>query len=57
MLLAKTKLDTVELLISKALIDLYISCDECSSANNVWRKYDEMKWKIDIPENAIEYTM
>ena len=57
MLLAKTKLDTFELLISKALIDLYISCDEYSSANNVWRKYDEMKWKIDIPENAIEYTM
>ena len=34
-LLAKTKLNTIEVLISKALIELNISRDEFASVNNV----------------------
>ena len=43
MLLGKGKLNTIEVLISKALIDSYISHDEFVSVNNVLRKYDEVK--------------
>ena len=46
MLLRKTKLDTVEVLISKAFIDSCISHDEFVSVNNVLRKYNEMKEEI-----------
>ena len=38
-LLRKAMLDTIEILISKALIDLYIGHDNFSSVNNVLRKY------------------
>ena len=38
-------LNTIEVLISKALIDLYISHDEFVSVNNVLREYNEMKKK------------
>ena len=34
---AKTRLDTIEILISKLLIDLEISRDEFASVNNVLR--------------------
>ena len=47
-LLGKYKLDTIEFLISKALIDSYISHDEFVSANNVLREYNEMKEEIKI---------
>ena len=43
MVLGKDKLNTIEVLISKALIDSYISHDEFVSVNNVLRKYYEMK--------------
>ena len=43
MFLAKTKLNTIELLISKAFIDSCIYHDELVSVNNVLRKYNEMK--------------
>ena len=43
MLLGKVKLNTIEVLISKALIDSYISHDEFVSVNNVLREYDEVK--------------
>ena len=49
MLLRKTKLDTVEVLISKAFIDSCISHDEFVSVNNVLRKYNEMKKEIKKP--------
>ena len=49
MLLRKTKLDTVEVLISKAFIDSCISHDEFVSVNNVLRKYNEMKEEIKKP--------
>ena len=42
-LLGKDKLNTIEVLISKALIDLYISHDESISVNNVLRDYNEVK--------------
>ena len=46
MLLGKDKLNTTEILISKALIDSYISHDQFTSINNVLRKYNEMKKEI-----------
>ena len=39
-LLWKAKLDSIEVLISKALIDLCINHDEFVSVNNVLRKYN-----------------
>ena len=45
-LLAKSKLNTIEVLISKVLINLYISHDEVISVNNVLREYDKMKEEI-----------
>ena len=39
----KDKLNTIEVPISKALIDSYISHDEFASVNNVLREYNEMK--------------
>ena len=44
-MLGKDKLNTIEVLISKALIDSYISHDEFVSVNNVLREYYEMKKK------------
>ena len=46
MLFRKDKLNTIEVLISKALIDSYISHDEFVSVNNVLREYYEMKEEI-----------
>ena len=45
-LLAKTKLDSVEQLISEALIDSNFSYDEFVSINNVQKEYDDMKEEI-----------
>ena len=45
-MLAKTKLHNIEVLIFKALIDLYISHDEFSLVNNVLKEYDERKEEI-----------
>ena len=42
MLLGK---ETIEVLISKTLIDSYISYDEFVSANNVLKEYNEIKMK------------
>ena len=42
-LLAKTKLNITEVLISKGFTDSYISHDEFVSVNNVLREYDDMK--------------
>ena len=43
MLSAKTKLNSIEVLICKALIDLNISHDEFILVNNVLKEYDDMK--------------
>ena len=42
-LLAKTKLDTIDILISKALIDSHISHDELALANNVLEEIKNLK--------------
>ena len=42
-LLAKSKLNSIEVLVSKALIDSVISYDEFVLINNVLKEYDEMK--------------
>ena len=46
MLLGKDKLNTIEVLASKALIDSYVSHDEFVPVNNVLREYKEMKKEI-----------
>ena len=56
-LLGKDKLNTIEVLISKALIDSYISHDEIVSINNVLREYNEMKEEIKNPEISVEYII
>ena len=44
-LLAKSKLNSIEVLISKALINSNISHDEFVLINNVLKEYDDMKEK------------
>ena len=56
-LLAKTKLNTIEVLIFTALIDTYVNHDVFSSANNVLRGCNEMEEEIKNSEYAVEYTM
>ena len=56
-LLGKDKLNTIEVLISKALIDSYLSHDELVSVNNVSREYNEMKEEIKNPQTSVEYTI
>ena len=48
MLLAKTKLDTIKVLISKSLINSFISHDEFVSVNNVLREYNKIIEEIKI---------
>ena len=45
-LLARSKLNSTELVISKALINWNISHDEFVSMNNVLKEYDDMKEEI-----------
>ena len=45
-LLAKSKLNSIEVLISKALIDSNISYDVFVLINNVLKEYDDMKEEI-----------
>ena len=52
MLLAKNKLNTVEVLISKAFIDSNISDNEFIVINNVLKEYDDMKEEIENPSNV-----
>ena len=56
-LLGKNKLNTIEVLISTALIDSYISHDEFVSINNVLREYNEMKEEKKNPETSMEYII
>ena len=56
-MLGKDKLNSIEALTSKALIDSYISNDEFSSVNNVLREYYEMKKDIKNPETSVEYSI
>ena len=45
-MLAKSKSNSLEVVISKALIDLVISHDEFVLVNNVSNEYNEMKEEI-----------
>ena len=45
-MLAKSKLNTIEVLISEALIDSAISQDKFVLINNVLKEYDEMKEEV-----------
>ena len=45
-MLAKTKLNSIQVLIYKALIDSNISQDEFILMNNVRKKYDDMKEEV-----------
>ena len=56
-MLGKDTLNTIEVLISKALIDSYISHYEFVSVNNVLRKYNKMKEEIKNPEISVEYII
>ena len=54
-LLGKDKLNTIDVLFSKYLINSYISHDEFLSVKNVLREYNEMKKEIKNPETSVEY--
>ena len=56
-LLGKDRLNTIEVLISKALIDSYISHEKFVSVNNVLREYNEIKEEIKNPVASLEYTI
>ena len=55
--LGKDKLNSIEVLISKGLIDSYISHDEFFSVNNVLREFYEMKEEIKNSGFSVEYTI
>ena len=45
-LFTKTKLNSIEVSVSKTLIDWYISHDEFGLVNNVLKEYDDVKEEI-----------
>ena len=53
MFLGKDKLNTTEVLISKALINSYISHYKFISVNNVLRQYNDMKEEIKTSETSV----
>ena len=57
MLLGKAKLDAIEALISKNLIDSFISHEEFLSVNSVLREHNEMKKVIKNPQNGCGITI
>ena len=56
-LLGKDKLNTIEVLISNALIDSYIIHDKFVSVNNVLREYNEIEKEIKNLETSVEYAV
>ena len=56
-MLGKVKLNTIEVLISKALVNSYISHDQFVPVNNVLREDKEMKEEIKTPQNGMEYII
>ena len=53
MLLGKDKLNIIEVLISEALVNSYISHNKLVSVNNVLGKYYEKKEEIKNPETSV----
>ena len=56
-MLAKSKLNSIEVLISKALTDSNISHDEFVLINNVLKEYDNMKEKRKNSNDRLVYMM
>ena len=56
-LLGRVKLNAVEVLISKALINSYITHDKFVSVNIVLREYNETKKEVKNPKMFVEYTI
>ena len=56
-LLGKDKLNTIEGLISKSLIDVDISHNEFVSVHNALREFNEMKNKLKNTETSVEYII
>ena len=54
-ILAKTKLNSIKVLISKALTDSYISQDEFVLVNTALREYDDMKEEIKNLNTSTNY--
>ena len=57
LLLQKDKLNIIEVLIYKALINSYISNEEFLPETNVLREYNEMKKELENAETSVEYTI
>ena len=57
MVLGKDKLNTIKVLISKTLVDSYISHDEFVSVNNVSGDYNKIEKEIKNPETPVEYRI
>ena len=57
MSLGKSKLDIIEVLVSKALVDSYISHDEFVSVNDVLRENNELKEEIKNPKRFVDYIV
>ena len=55
-MLAKSKLNSVEVLISKALTELNISCDEFVLINNVLKELYKLKKEIKNSNCKIKFT-
>ena len=55
-MLAISKLNVIEILISKALSDSYISRKEFVSIIDVLKEYSETKEEIKNPKTSVEYT-
>ena len=53
----KNKFDTIEVIISKSLIDSYVSHNKLVSVNNVLREDMEIKEEIKYPENSVKYAI
>ena len=56
-LLGRVKLNAMEVLISKDLIDSYITHDKFVSVNIVLREYNETKKEVKNPKMFVEYTI
>ena len=52
-LLGKDKLNTIEVLISKAVMESYISHDQFFSVNDMLREYNKMKKEIKNSETSV----
>ena len=50
-------LNTIDVVISRTLLDSYISHDEFVSVNNVLREWNEMKTEMKNPETLVEYII